>query len=69
MRALSERVVPGKKIGDYKKKMRLPIADVAREQGILERIVEEAGKIGLPKDKTGEHLQRDHRTLPKCTDA
>jgi chorismate mutase/prephenate dehydratase len=52
--ALSERASLAKQIGDYKKKMQLPIVDVAREQRILERIVEEAGKKGLPKDKTGK---------------
>ena len=53
LNALSERASLAKQIGDYKKKMQLPIVDVAREQRILERIVEEAGKKGLPKDKTG----------------
>lgn len=52
LRALSERASLAKQIAEYKKKMGLPIVDVAREHRILERIIEEAVRKGLPKDKT-----------------
>mgnify|MGYP001030536932 CR=1 FL=1 len=49
--ALSERVSLARQIGEYKKKMGLPVIDAAREHTVLRRIGEEAARKGLPRER------------------
>jgi len=48
--ALTERVLLAREIGEYKKKLGLPIIDVVRENAVLGRIGEEAARRSLPRE-------------------
>jgi len=52
LNALAERVRLARQIGEYKKKMGLPILDRAREQAVIQRVGENAARRGLPQDAT-----------------
>ena len=52
LEALTERVLLAREIGEYKKKVGLPVIDVARENAVLRRIGEEAARKSLPRELT-----------------
>jgi chorismate mutase/prephenate dehydratase len=52
--ALSERTHLAKQIGEYKKKMGLPVIDLVREQQVISRIGQEAAREGLPRERVEE---------------
>ena len=52
LEALTERVQLAREIGEYKKKVGLPVIDVARENAVLRRIGEEAARKSLPRELT-----------------
>ncbi|MFH0848108.1 MAG: prephenate dehydratase [archaeon] len=58
LRALSARVALAKKIGEHKKNAGMPIADIVREQGVLNEIGDKADKIGLPRERV-EKIYRE----------
>jgi len=48
--ALTERVLLAREIGEHKKKVGLPVIDLARENAVLRRIGEEAAQRSVPRE-------------------